>query len=108
MALEHVVETHTGGGVQRLAEHGGGHAGKERGDALRLDDPDADGYRTGRRRRWHWSGRVKRKRRAEDVRFLKLHANFDEVEWVGGATCNDGSNATFKKPFYSHAELERK
>jgi len=34
LALEHVVEAHTGGGVERLAKHGGGDSGKERGNTL--------------------------------------------------------------------------
>jgi len=42
LGLEDVVETHTGGGVERLAEDGGGDAGEEGSDAFLLNEADAD------------------------------------------------------------------
>ena len=44
LLLEEVVEAHAGGGVEGLAEDGGGDAGEEGGEAFLLDKADADGY----------------------------------------------------------------
>ncbi|RLM61049.1 hypothetical protein C2845_PM14G17090 [Panicum miliaceum] len=122
LGLEDVVEPHPRGGVERLAEHGGGHPGEEPRGALGAQDLRADGERAGLPRRRHrdflrerhgLAARGDRERRAHrrlrrrrGRRLpLQLHADLDEVERVRGAAGHDGGDAALDESLDPHCSL---
>ena len=126
--LEDVIKAHTGGGVEELAEDGGGDAREDSGDAFIADDVDTDGYGAHLRRRrwwgWGWEGdglgcdtvrRVEGKGMMEGAHrrvsvcvgglALELHSDLDEIKRVGARTRHHGCYASLHKSLNSHFDF---
>lgn len=116
--LHYIVEPHPGGGVQRLAEHGGGDAGEHGGDAVLLHDPHPHGDQAHTRRgvrvrrRVDPSVRVRLEGEPRPERVhgrvalaLQLHADLDQVQRVRRDARHDRRDPSLHESLQTHFDF---
>ncbi|KAL2557419.1 Uncharacterized protein Fot_02158 [Forsythia ovata] len=121
--LQNVVQSHSGGGVEGLAEDGGRNARKESGNTVLLNNPDPNinGSHTGWRPREldvvvgmvGRGGKSKNRTKVLNRRIwcrrfsLELHPDLNQIKWVCATPCNNQSNASFNKSHQTHYQKIR-